>query len=394
MLIEGETDDEVVDDVIDTGAAADTSTEGAADTGGEGGEEKPQSLRETLLANLAATKEKAVDTTDKTKTGVEKDPATGKFKKADGKPNPKATTSQTNDPNKTAAAVKPLDPVAKAAADAAALAAGANAPVEPIKDRFRKPILDNWKNLPPDVQRELNRREEDFRKAFANRDDEVVLGRRFTEIVGPYMAQMRAEGAEPLKAVAELLNTAYVLRTASPQQKGQLLWRTAQQFGADMRQIPQGQQAFDPNLHAVNQQLAALQAEIKKQDTLRQQQEQAGIDGLIQSFSADTAAHPYFEAVKGEMAALLQGGGAKDLQEAYDKAVWANPDIRSSLLAEQKTAEDKRVAAENAAKAEKAKKAGSSVKGGPGMAASKTAQVAKGSLRAELESAFRAHGGS
>jgi hypothetical protein len=35
------------------------------------------------------------------------------------------------------------------------------------------------------------------------------------------------------------------------------------------------------------------------------------------------------------MAALLQAGQAKDLQDAYEQAVWANPQTRTSLIAQQ-----------------------------------------------------------
>ena len=49
----------------------------------------------------------------------------------------------------------------------------------------------------------------------------------------------------------------------------------------------------------------------------------------METFALDTKAHPYFDEVADDIIALLKTGAS--LQEAYDKAVWANPVIVNSL---------------------------------------------------------------
>lgn len=376
-------------EIIDTGGTGDGGGT-PSDVSANDAEKKEPSLREALLAATKAAKEKASgETKDKTpeenaekpKAGFVKDPVTGKFVKS-GTEN-KIPTKETK-----------KGPDGKPLSVAGAQQADKNQPLQPHK-MMNKALRDAWPTLAPAVQAALNNRESEMETVITKQDGERQLARRFTETVSPYVAMIRSEGGEPIKAVAELLNTAYKLRTASPQEKGRLLWQTAQQFGADMRQtMQQGQPVFDPRLHEVNQRLASLQGELKKQQSLQQQQEQEGIKRLIETFAADKDTYPYFNDVREDMAALLQGGRAADLQEAYDKAVYANPDIRSALLAA-KTVEDegKRVA-DQKAKAEKAKKAGSSVRGGPGMTAAKNGQIPANNLRDELKAQFRAHSDS
>jgi len=247
-----------------------------------------------------------------------------------------------------------------------------------------------WKELPTEIQQELTKREQDFHKELTKHDEERVFGRQIKSVVAPYEAMIRAEGGTPDKAVADLLNTAYLLRTASPQQKGQLIWQVARQFGADMSNTQQAQAAVDPRLHQLQQKLEQVEGTLKQQLTLKEQQEQAAIHGEIQSFAA-APGHEHFEAVKAHMAALLSNNLAKSMQDAYDQAVYARPDIRSTLL-EKQTADlaAKRIA-DTKAKAEAAKRAGSSVKGSPGMVAAKNGAIVHSNLRDELKANLRAY---
>ena len=61
------------------------------------------------------------------------------------------------------------------------------------------------------------------------------------------------------------------------------------------------------------------------------------------------------------MADLLQSGKAKSLNDAYDMAVWMRPDIRQSLIEQQRLEAQKKAMAE--AQTLRAKTASVSVKG-------------------------------
>lgn len=243
---------------------------------------------------------------------------------------------------------------------------------------------DKFATLPPEIQAEIMRREEEVDKTIKNQDEERLFGKQLKETITPYLPIIQAEGGTPATAVKDLLNTAYVLRTGTPEQKRNLILRTAQQYGVDLTQVSQQSDA-DPQVQALYQKIESLEGRLTQQDMSREQQERAAIQSEIDAFASNPD-HRHFETVKADIAALLNGGRATDLKDAYQKAVWANPDTRSALLAEQ---EAKRVA-EIKAKADAARKAGSSVTGSPGATAPKVAKVQDRGLREELEANFRA----
>jgi len=80
----------------------------------------------------------------------------------------------------------------------------------------------------------------------------------------------------------------------------------------------------------------------------------------IEQFKNDPQ-NQYFENVREDMAILLQSGKAKNLQEAYDRACWMNPEIRAFLLKSQTT----NATPSNAAAVQKAKAAAKAVGGAP-----------------------------
>jgi len=260
----------------------------------------------------------------------------------------------------------------------------------PAPQAYSGPVKAKWAELPKDIQQELSKREADFHKELTKHDEERNFGRQIERVVTPYMAQIRAEGATAPQAIESLLNMAHLLRVGTPQQKSDLLLRTAQQWGVDLRQALQVQQTqpqLPPQFQNALGEIQGLKAKLEQQEALKKQQEDAEIQSQIKTFSADPK-NVHFEAVKAHMASLLSSGLAKDLQDAYDQAVYANPHTRSSLLEAAKATQDEQRVANTKAKAEAAKKAGSSLKGAPGMAATKNGKINGLDLRSTIKAAF------
>ena len=247
----------------------------------------------------------------------------------------------------------------------------------------------HWKDIPPVVRDAIAKREEEVHREITSRSEDRTLGQKFKEVVTPYVAQMRAEGAEPMQAVQSLLNTAYVLRSGSQAQKTQLLLETARQFGVDLRQAAQQpQQQVHPVIQELQHKQALLEQRLEQERVAKEQQEQAGIHGQIATFAAQPG-HEHFETVKAHMAALLSNNLAKDLQDAYDQAIYARPDIRSTILNQQSAGLEAKRVAEIKAKADAAKRAGSSLRGSPGMVAEKNGKIAHSNLRDAIASSYR-----
>jgi hypothetical protein len=221
----------------------------------------------------------------------------------------------------------------------------------------------------------------DYTRKTQGLADQGRLATEFQQTVQPYEALIRAEGGTPIGAVKDLLNTAYLLRQGTPQQKLSLIAQTAQQFGVDLSQLSQG---YDPNstVAQLQNELHGLKQTLNQYTTSQTQAVESQAIETIQGFQSAVGddgnpLHPYFEDVKIEMGALLEKGSAKDLEEAYDMAVNANPRTRAILRENEGKATQLRLARERKEKAAKAKKAEGLPSGKPGASASKPKTLAE-----------------
>lgn len=288
------------------------------------------------------------------------------------------------------------DAIPDSAPDSAADSIPDSAPVSP-KDQTDTPPQSlsasakaAWKNTPPEVRADIIRREKEVEQGFTKLDEDRQFGKALKDVVAPYMPMIQSEGGTPITAVQSLFNTAYVLRTATPQKKGELLVQLAQEFGAE---LPNGTNAVQPDseISQLKNKIFELENNIRQQpEVFKQQQERSQVKRDVDAFAANPK-NVHFEKLKPVMASLLENGTAKDMQDAYDKAQWADPDIRSSLLVEQNKASEAKRVAEIKAKADAARKAGASVTGSPGHGQGLNGTNSNGSLRDDISAAWEEH---
>ncbi len=108
---------------------------------------------------------------------------------------------------------------------------------------------------------------------------------------------------------------------------------------------------------------------------------------------AGNVKRPHFEEVRAEMIVLMETGRAKDLQSAYESAVWANPTTRQQMLDSQ---EARRIAEREASERRKAAERRAAATPRPGQTATPPPQSSQGdgSLRSIIEAAFAEQEGS
>jgi len=203
------------------------------------------------------------------------------------------------------------------------------------------------------------RREQDFHKGIEGYKQMANIGQLLDAEIRPYEPLIRAAGTTPQAAIRDFFNTAYIMKTGSPEQKAQTLLDIAHEYGVDMEavatvseRIAQGQPPVNPEVQELKQQLNQLSQSLQQREQAAAQQEFAGVVDETQKF-ARTKGHENYEAVKLDMAALIENGRAEGLQDAYDKAIWAHPEVRAKLLAQQE-ADKRKQAAEKAAAAKRA----------------------------------------
>ncbi|MET4529152.1 hypothetical protein [Bradyrhizobium sp. JR18.2] len=98
-------------------------------------------------------------------------------------------------------------------------------------------------------------------------------------------------------------------------------------------------------------------------DQIRAEQIQEDANRSIKQFGSDPK-NQFFENVRQDMTRLLQAGAAETLEDAYDKACWANPEIRNLLIKQQAPAAASDPSAKVAA-ATQARAASKSITGSP-----------------------------
>lgn len=252
--------------------------------------------------------------------------------------------------------------------------------------------------LPEVARKEIAKREQDYARGIQQHAEAAKGYQTLMREFQPYEAMIRSENGSPEGAIRELLKTAYALRSGTPQSRGKLVMQIAQQFGADItpfigqpanqEQAASGHQEFLPQVQQMVQQLVAphlqkIQSWEQQQTTAQQrheQQMQQEITSQLEAFQNATAEdgitpkHVYFENVRGLMSAYFANGQAQTLEQAYDMACWANPEVRAALQADmQRSAEAQRLE-EAKRKAADAKNASFNVsgQGGIGMAGTQT----------------------
>jgi len=255
---------------------------------------------------------------------------------------------------------------------------------------LKREFGDKWKTLPREVQQFWADREQTIHQGFTKADEDRTFGKAMKDAVTPYEAIIRMEGSTPAEAVKSLLNTAYVLRSGNEQQRVELFTQLMQQYGVQpqslFNRLQGGAPQVDPQINSLQAEIQQMRAMLQEQQTQREQQEEQAAFGTIEDFKSQPG-HEHFEAVRYDMGLLLQAGRAENMQDAYEKAIWADPAIRSTLISQQQQAGQTKRVAEVNARAQQARKAGSSVVGAPGGNA-EAAAAANADLRSTLSSAF------
>lgn len=218
-----------------------------------------------------------------------------------------------------------------------------------------------WDNLDPTIRAEVLKRESDAQRGiqqYAEKAkrldaiDAVVQPQHKQQLTGYYGSFER--GLQELLALNDFAGkspydfVAYFAqqRSLDPQQLLQILQRGAPQ-GQQQPTVaaPQADNPYEKRLTALEQQNLQLRNQ--------------SIEGTINSFKNQTddagnPVHPHFDELRSEVAAFLDMG--KNLQEAYDMAVWASPAHREQILHSQNEAARLKAEADQKVKAEAAEK--------------------------------------
>lgn len=195
------------------------------------------------------------------------------------------------------------------------------------------------------------------------------------KVIGPRRAQFQRDGSTPEQVFHTLLS----LSDYATQNPREFITWFAKENNIDLGHgfAPQQQPAYvDPELQKRDQEIAQLRqqlqgitGQVSSWNDAAQQTRVKQVHSYLASFREAKGQdgqllHPYFDEVENEMTTLLERGLAKDLDDAYDRAVYANPSTRERILQRRTAAQEKERRSQARLHAEKAQRAGSSLPAG------------------------------
>jgi hypothetical protein len=247
-------------------------------------------------------------------------------------------------------------------------------PLEAITppQHWPKDFKESFEKLPVEAQHLLYDRHKELEGDYTKKTQGIAKYRKrqeaLDEIMKPYLADFQRAGMDEIGAVRQLFAAHDYLRK-DPKQAIQWL---AKNYGVDMSEVGMDtaeDEYADPQVKALQQQVAQLQGFLNQQQQTQMQSVQQDTQSMIDKFASAKDAdgnlkYPHFEEVRDRMGVLIQGNQAQDLESAYEMAIYADPKLRQSLMdnyAATKT--QKEVKTEAVKKAKKAQR--STVRGNP-----------------------------
>src|SRR5262245_8185754 len=301
----------------------------------------------------------------------------------------------------------PIAPAAAArppAGPAAAQKPPAPPPEAPAQLRpptsWKPGVREHWGKLPPEVQQEVVRREVEVARAMQESARHREMLGQVQAVLGPFTQNIAATGGDALGAIQTLFQADHTLRHGSVAEKAQLAANIIKNYGVDIAALDSvlaGQQLpNDPNAQLaaqlrreMQQQLQPLMGYFNQVQGQRQhalQEIGTKAQDEVESFGQDEA-HEFFDHVREDMADIMdlhtQRGAVISLQEAYDRAINFNPQIREIVA---KRAEQERANAAAAA-AQRAKRTAASISSSPAPAGA-VPGPASDDRRAAIEAAW------
>lgn len=282
-------------------------------------------MAETMRATFDSIKERDNVNTDDVEVedkplGKPRSPD-GKFAKVEAEAEPVVIDPATNTESVETTPIAPVTPVAPTVNPPSGWTAEAKA---------------DWASASPKIQKEVLRREQDMHNGIAQYKEAATYAHSIQKAIQPFEHTIRSLGITPEAAVHALFDQENRLRNGSPQEKLNTIARLAQSYGVDLSQgVPQ-QQQIDPNLQYFQNQLQSTQQQLNQVLTANQQREQFELNSQI---AAAKEGKPHFDELRHQIGTLLQAsidsGSPLTLDQAYESALWASPQHRQTLLAQQ-----------------------------------------------------------
>lgn len=223
-------------------------------------------------------------------------------------------------------------------------------PVRPAPKSWSKEQHDRWAKLDKDTQDYIELREKQALDGITQYKAEADRAKKFHETVAPFQEYLKSNGVDEYTAVRNLLHAQYLLTNGTTEERRAAYQRLGQNLGLLEDQNTQ----VDPTISALQAQVAQLGQVVTANQRRAYNEAHTQVSKEVEKFASDPS-HPYFDELSDDIASFITNGAS--LQDAYDKAVWANPSTRQKEIARLQTEEKEKLKIKAKEEAEKARKA-------------------------------------
>jgi len=204
---------------------------------------------------------------------------------------------------------------------------------------WKKDMQEKWEKLDNDSQKYVIEREEQMRGGLEKDRGDANLGRTFTDMLKPYEQLFQQRGINAVQGVKALLSVDDGLRHGSLEQKQAIIQNLERSYG-----ITKPAEGENPQIHALMQKVNQLSQNQQANEERSQQEISTRIQEEVETFSST---HPHFDSLEGDIAIFIRGG--LSLEDAYDKDLNANQEIKDTEI-ERRVDERLKIAQEEAKK--------------------------------------------
>lgn len=228
---------------------------------------------------------------------------------------------------------------------------------------WAKDYHEAFSKLDPKVQEYIELREKQMLDGLTQYSESSKFGNAVREVMKPHIDLIRQQNIEPAKAIDYLFNAHRQLSTGSEEQKTAFLAEVAKTYGLDLGKAAAlaGQRTEEPAyVRELRERQERLERERQAELSERKSAEEKRIEKRVTDFAEAKDAkgnpkHPYFDECAEDIVALVNAGHT--LEDAYEKAVYANPVTRAKEIARLRTEEEASMRAKAKKEAEAARNA-------------------------------------
>jgi hypothetical protein len=184
-----------------------------------------------------------------------------------------------------------------------------------------------WGKIDPKAQDYIEKREKDFLDGLEQYKHSAQFAKSIQDTLLPYQQLLQSRGLDAPRAIDDMMRAYTTLTSGTMEQRQAALSQMAKHLNIAIPHANGTEAAtpIDPRIQTLEQQYQQLQQVLTQQQQAALQAAQEKASAEVTAFASQPE-HALFDECHEDIVKFLKAGDS--LQEAYDKAVWANPVTR------------------------------------------------------------------